>query len=90
MSENLINLQDKILNQARIKQFPIKIILINKTIITGKVEGFDRFTIILNKNGEQELIFKHAISSITPVSPMKTLISKIPEDRPDSNAKDSE
>ncbi|MBU1626364.1 RNA chaperone Hfq [bacterium] len=76
MSESTFNLQDKVLNQARIKQYPIKINLLNKSIITGKVEGFDKFTLIMNKNGEQELIFKHAISSISPVSPIKTLLPK--------------
>jgi host factor-I protein len=78
MSESTFNLQDKVLNQARIKQYPIKINLLNKTVTTGKVDGFDKFTIVLNKNGEQELIFKHAISSISPVSPIKTILPKPP------------
>jgi host factor-I protein len=78
MSESSFNLQDKILNQARIKQYPIKINLLNKNVITGKVDGFDKFIIILNKNGEQELIFKHAISSISPVNPIKIILPKSP------------
>ena len=91
MSDVIFNLQDKVLNQARIKQYPIKINLMNKSVITGKVERFDRFTIILNKNGEQELIFKHAISSISPVSPIKTILPKPPKskiEKNDSNSND--
>jgi len=76
MSDVGFNLQDKILNQARIKQYPIKITLLNKIVITGKVDGFDKFTIILNKNGEQELIFKHSIASISPISPIKIILPK--------------
>lgn len=61
-----INLQDVFLNRARKENLGITIYLINGYQIKGLVKGFDNYTIILDSEGKQQLIYKHAISTIIP------------------------
>lgn len=61
-----INLQDNFLNKARRENISILIYLVNGYQIKGYVKGFDNYTIILNADGKQQLIYKHAISTIIP------------------------
>lgn len=61
-----INLQDNFLNKARRENISILIYLVNGYQIKGYVKGFDNYTIILNSDGKQQLIYKHAISTIIP------------------------
>ncbi|CCQ93089.1 Hfq RNA chaperone [[Clostridium] ultunense Esp] len=61
------NLQDVFLNKARKDNTVITIYLINGYQIKGTVKGFDNYTIILDSEGKQQLIYKHAISTIIPV-----------------------
>ena len=56
--------QDELLNKARKKGNKIKIYLISGNQLEGKIEGFDDFVVILNKGGKQNMIYKHAISTI--------------------------
>ncbi len=60
-----VNLQDTFLNQLRKKKVPVTIYLINGFQLRGTIHGFDNFTLIL-KNGSQQMVYKHAISTITP------------------------
>lgn len=62
----IINLQDTFLNRARKENIGITIYLINGYQIKGLVKGFDNYTIILDGDGKQKLIYKHAISTIIP------------------------
>lgn len=62
-----INLQDAFLNQARKENISVTIYLINGFQLRGNVTGFDNFTVILDSNGKQQLVYKHAISTITPI-----------------------
>ncbi len=64
--KQLINLQDIFLNSARKNKIKITIFLVNGYQIKGIVRGFDNYTIILNSDEEQQLIYKHAISTIIP------------------------
>ena len=61
-----INLQDVFLNQARKDKIAVTIYLTNGFQFKGKVKGFDNYTVILDCDGKQNLVYKHAISTITP------------------------
>ncbi|MEA5051433.1 MAG: RNA chaperone Hfq [Oscillospiraceae bacterium] len=61
-----INLQDVFLNQARKEKIPVTIYLTNGFQFRGVVKGFDSFTVVLDSEGRQNLVYKHAISTITP------------------------
>ncbi|MDR1753983.1 MAG: RNA chaperone Hfq [Eubacterium sp.] len=62
-----INLQDVFLNQARKEKIPVTIYITNGFQFKGTVKGFDNYTVILDSDGKQNLIYKHAISTITPL-----------------------
>jgi host factor-I protein len=66
MATKPINLQDNFLNQARKENIIVVIHLVNGFQLKGLVRGFDNFTVILETMGKQQLIYKHAISTITP------------------------
>ena len=70
MSKSTNNLQDIILNGARKGRIPVTLYLINGFQLKGSVTGFDSFTVILNCDGKQMMIYKHAISTITPLTPI--------------------
>jgi host factor-I protein len=67
MSKSTNNLQDIFLNGARKNKVPVTIHLTNGFQIKGSVTGFDSFTVVLYSDGKQMLIYKHAISTITPL-----------------------
>jgi host factor-I protein len=60
------NLQDVFLNEARKKGVMLTIFLVNGFQMKGIVTGFDSFTVTLDSDGKQQLIYKHAISTIAP------------------------
>ncbi|GHV49054.1 hypothetical protein FACS189499_09750 [Clostridia bacterium] len=62
-----INLQDVFLNQARKEKIPVVIYITNGFQFKGTVKGFDNYTVVLDTDGKQSLIYKHAISTITPL-----------------------
>jgi host factor-I protein len=68
-----INLQDVFLNQARKDKIPVTIFLTNGFQFKGVVKGFDNFTIILESEGKQDLVYKHAVSTIIPIRPVNIL-----------------
>lgn len=74
-----INLQDSFLNRARKESQEITIYLINGYQIRGIVKGFDNYTIVLDSQGKQQLIYKHAISTIKPNKPIN-LVNKNSEE----------
>lgn len=61
-----VNLQDLFLNQCRKDQVQITIFLVSGYQIRGYVKGFDSYTIVLDSEGKQQMIYKHAISTIIP------------------------
>ena len=61
-----LKLQDNILNAVRKRNISVTIYLTNGFQLKGKVIGFDNFTIILESDGKNQLIYKHAISTIVP------------------------
>lgn len=66
MVKNL-NLQDLFLNQIRRDGTPVTIFLLNGFQIKGFVRGFDNFTVVMDSDNKQQLIYKHAISTIIPL-----------------------
>ena len=63
---NKVNIQDNFLNAARKENVPITVHLVNGFQIKGNIRSFDQFTIIIDSMGKQQMIYKHAISTITP------------------------
>ncbi len=64
--KGMINLQDTFLNQARKESMLTTVFLINGYQIKGIVRSFDSFTLLLDVEGKQQLVYKHAISTIIP------------------------
>ena len=73
-----INLQDSFLNQARKEGVPLTIYLVNGFQLRGVVKGFDSFTVVLDCEGKQHMVYKHAISTITP---SRTILLQQPAER---------
>ncbi len=78
--KNNINLQDVFLNQVRKDGIPITIFLVNGFQLKGTVKGFDNYTVVLDSEGKQQLIYKHAVSTISPASPIN--LSVTPKQQP--------
>ena len=70
-----LNLQDVFLNQARKDRISVTIYLTNGYQFKGMVKGFDNYIVILDCDGKQNLVYKHAISTIIPVKPISILDS---------------
>lgn len=66
----MLALQDTFLNQARREQIPVTIHLLNGFQIKCVIKGFDSFALIAESEGKQMMIYKHAVSSITPSRPI--------------------
>ena len=71
MPNKTINLQDSFLNQVRKENIAVTIHLVNGFQIKGNVKGFDNFTVVLESMGKQQMVYKHAISTITSARPVK-------------------
>ena len=69
MATKVMSQQDSFLNQARKENIMVTIHLINGFQLKGFVKGFDNFTVVLESMGRQQLIYKHAISTISPGKP---------------------
>ena len=60
------NLQDVFLASARPTETPVTVFLVNGFQMRGTITGFDSFTVVLTAEGKQNLIYKHAISTVSP------------------------
>ena len=69
--QKTINLQDGILNGVRRDKTAVTVFLVNGFQLRGVVRGFDSFVVILDSDGKQQMIYKHAISTIVPVRPVE-------------------
>jgi len=72
MGKSQVNLQDIFLNQMRKEKVPVTMYLVNGARLTGTIKGFDNFVILL-KQENQQLVYKHAISTIIPERPVELL-----------------
>lgn len=64
-------LQDNFLNQARKDHIALTVFLVNGFQIKGVITGFDNFIVMLDSEGKQQMIYKHAISTIVPARAIK-------------------
>ena len=64
------NLQDIFLTQARRERRGVTMFLMNGFQMRGYVTGFDAFTVVLSSDGKQQVVYKHAISTIVPEHPI--------------------
>ena len=70
MSENM-NLQEAILKECIRDKVPLTLFLMNGFQLRGIVTGFDSFVVVLVSDGKQQMIYKHAISTLAPIRPLK-------------------
>ena len=68
---NTENLQDLILNEVRKEHTPVTLFLMNGFQLKGIVTGFDSFIVVLSSEGRQQMIYKHAISTLVPIQPIR-------------------
>ena len=65
------NLQEIFLMRARKQNIPVTMFLVNGFQLRGTITGFDCFVVILDSEGRQQVIYKHAISTIAPLRPVE-------------------
>jgi host factor-I protein len=65
------NLQDTFLNSVRRSKTPLTIFLVNGVKLQGVVSWFDNFCVLLRRDGQSQLVYKHAISTIMPAQPVQ-------------------
>ena len=66
-----INLQDAILKEVRRDKVPVTLFLMNGFQLRGTITGFDSSVVVLVSDGKQQMIYKHAISTLAPMKPLK-------------------
>ena len=71
MSKNSAELQDIVLNSVRKNRIPVTMHLTNGVPLKGLIRGFDSFVVLLESEGKQQMIYKHAISTVTPMRPVQ-------------------
>ena len=71
MTDKKENLQDVFLNNVRKNKSPVTVFLVNGVKLQGIVTWFDNFCILLRRDGHSQLVYKHAISTVMPVSPVQ-------------------
>lgn len=69
MSEKNQNVQDVFLNNARKQKVPVTVFLCNGVKLQGSITWFDNFSLLLRREGQIQLVYKHAISTIMPTGP---------------------
>ena len=65
------NLQDVFLNHVRKNKVPVTIFLVNGVKLQGVVTWFDNFCVLLRRDGQSQLVYKHAISTVMPLGPIQ-------------------
>ena len=68
-----MKLQDAFLNKLRNEKIPVSIFLVKGTRLQGVITFFDQFTLLLEEGDNQQLVYKHSISTIVPSRPVKNL-----------------
>jgi len=67
--ENKQNLQDSFLNHVRKQKVPVTVFLVNGVKLQGVITWFDNFCVLLRRDGQSQLVYKHAISTVMPAQP---------------------
>jgi len=66
-----VNLQDQFLNHLRREKTPVTMFLVKGVKLQGIVTWFDNFSILLRRDGQSQLVYKHAISTVMPAHPIQ-------------------
>ena len=74
------NLQDAFLNSARKERLPVTIYLTSGVKLAGRVRGFDKYCVVFETNHQEQLIFKHAISTVVTNRRSGTSRSDVPDE----------
>ena len=77
-TQHLQNIQDTFLNLARKERAPVTIFLIGGAKLSGRIRSFDKYSVILESNHQEQLIFKHAISTVALGRPAQAIPSPVP------------
>ncbi len=70
-----INLQEAILKEVRRDKIPVTLFLMNGFQLRGTITGYDSFVVVLVTDGKQQMIYKHAISTLAPMKPVKAAVT---------------
>ena len=70
MTEQLV-LQEGILAEVKQEKIPVTLFLMNGFQLRGTITGYDSFVVVLVTDGKQQMIYKHAISTLAPIRPLK-------------------
>ena len=65
------NLQDVFLNNIRKNKAPVTVFLVNGVKLQGVITWFDNFSVLLRRDGHAQLVYKHAISTVMPATPIQ-------------------
>ncbi len=77
MTRASASLQDGFLNLLRKENIPVTIYLVNGYQLKGQIRGFDNFTVAVELDGKVQLVYKHALSTITPMRPLPATVAQI-------------
>ena len=69
--QKIVNLQDLFLLRAREDRLNVTVFLMNGFQMRGIITGYDPFVVVLDTDGKQQVIYKHAISTIVPIRPVE-------------------
>ena len=72
-----INLQDAILKEVRREKVPVTLFLMNGFQLRGTVTGYASVVVVLVSDGRQQMIYKHAISTLVPMKPLKAAATAV-------------
>ena len=85
-TEKKENLQDVFLNNVRKSKSPVTVFLVNGVKRQGIITWFDNFCVLLRRDGHSQLVYKHAISTVMPVSPISLYDEKNEDDSAGADA----
>lgn len=71
MADKSNNLQDVFLNAVRKTKTPVTMFLVNGVKLQGIITWFDSFSVLLRRDGQSQLVYKHAISTVMPAGPLQ-------------------
>jgi len=85
-TEKKENLQDVFLNNVRKSKSPVTVFLVNGVKLQGIITWFDNFCVLLRRDGHSQLVYKHAISTVMPVSPISLYDEKEEDESAEADA----
>ena len=71
------NLQEAILQEVRRDRVPVTLFLMNGFQLRGVIKGYDNFVVVLVSDGKQQMIYKHAISTLAPMRPLRAAAATV-------------